>query len=149
MKSRNPTATSPITLNTRAITSCGRLRLNTATAKKMGFADGDIVKVESPYGRLYGRLRTTEGIHHETLGVSNALSRTRSESRSTLMSGGHYNDLLPYDMKNTDGASGQPETTTKVKLTKLADWPEFLKEGMTVYQVVDSIEQAEGKGGLH
>lgn len=125
------------------------LLLNTATAKRMGFADGDIVKVESPYGRLYGRLRTTEGIHHETLGVSNALSRTRSESRSTLMSGGHYNDLLPYDMQNTDGASGQPETTTKVKLTKLADWPEFLKEGLTVYQVVDSIENAEGKGGLH
>lgn len=125
------------------------LLLNAATAQRMGFADGDIVKVESPYGRLYGRLRTTEGIHHETLGVSNALSRTRSESRSTLMSGGHYNDLLPYDMKNTDGASGQPETTCKVKLTRLDDWPEFLKAGGTVYAVVDSIDNAEGKGGLH
>lgn len=125
------------------------LLLNTATAEKKGLADGDIVLVESPYGRLYGRLATTEGVHHETLGVSNALSRTRSENRSVLMAGGHYNDLLPYDMRNTDGATGQPETACRVKLTRLDDWPDFLKRGSTVYDFVDAIEQAEGKGGTH
>jgi len=98
---------------------------------------------------LYGRLRTTEAMHHETLGVSNALSRTKSENRSVLMSGGHYNDMLPYDMRNTDGATGQPETSCRVKLTKLTDWPDFLKQGSTVYDYVDSIEQARGKGVLH
>ena len=125
------------------------LLLNRKTAEELGFADGDIVLVESPYGKLYGRLRTTEAMHHETLGVSNSLSRTKNENRSTLMAGGHYNDILPYDMKNTDGATGQPETSCRVKLTKLNDWPEFLKEGGSVYQFVDEIENAIGKGGSH
>jgi anaerobic selenocysteine-containing dehydrogenase len=125
------------------------LLLNRGTAKKLGFADGDIVLVESPYGHLYGRLATTEAMHHETLGVSNSLSRTKNESRSVLMAGGHYNDMLPYDMRNTDGATGQPETSCRVKLTKLDDWPDFLKQGSTVYDFVDSIKNAKGKGGQH
>lgn len=125
------------------------LLLNRATAEKMGFADGDIVLVESPYGKLYGRLRTTEAMHHETLGVSNSLSRTKNEARSVLMAGGHYNDMLPYDMQNTDGATGQPETSCKVKITKLDDWPDFLKAGSTVYDYVDTIENATGKGEAH
>lgn len=125
------------------------LLLNRGTAQKLGFADGDIVLVESPYGRLYGRLATTEAMHHETLGVSNSLSRTKSENRAVLMAGGHYNDLLPYDMRNTDGATGQPETSCRVKLTKLDDWPDFLKHGHTVYDLVDSIKNARGKGGTH
>jgi hypothetical protein len=63
------------------------------------------------------------------------------------MAGGHYNDMLPYDMRNTDGATGQPETSCKVKLTKLNDWPDFLKEGGSVYQYVDELENKKGKGG--
>ena len=39
-----------------------------------------------------------------------------------------FNDLLPYDMVNTDGATGQPETSCRVKLTKLDDWPDFLND---------------------
>ena len=49
----------------------------------------------------------------------------------------------------TDGATGQPETSCSVKLTKLADWPDFLKQGSTVYDYVDEIDRAEGKGGSH
>ena len=80
--------------------------------------------------------------------VSNALSRTRNENRSTLMSGGHYNDLLPYDLRNTDGATRQPQTSCRVTLTKLHDWPDFLKSGSTVYDFVDAIRSPRGKGGL-
>ncbi|MDR2187745.1 MAG: molybdopterin-dependent oxidoreductase [Azonexus sp.] len=125
------------------------LLINVHTAKKLGMKNGDIVQVDSPYGRIYGRLATTEAMHHETLGVSNALSRTKSENRSVLMSGGHYNDLLPYDLRNTDGASGQPETSCRVKLTRLDDWPDFLKRGSTVYDYVDSIQNAKNKEGAH
>lgn len=125
------------------------LLINTSTALKMGLSAGDIVKVESPYGHLYGRLQTTEGMHPETLGVSNALSRTKSENVYVAMAGGHFNDMLPYDMDNTDGASGQPETTTKVKITKLDDWPDFLKEGGSVYEYIDALRTQKGKGGEH
>ena len=57
--------------------------------------------------------------------------------------------MLPYDLKNTDAASAQPETVCKVKLTRLDDWPDFLKEGRTVYDLVEELETAKGKGGQH
>jgi anaerobic selenocysteine-containing dehydrogenase len=125
------------------------LLINPKTAESKGLADGDIVRVNSPYGKLYGRLTTSQGVHHETLCISNALSRTKTENRFAAMAGGHYNDLLSYDMSQTDGASGQPETSVKLKITKLDDWPDFLKEGGTVYDLVDSINNAKGKGGQH
>ena len=54
----------------------------------------------------------------------------------------------PHDLRNTDAASGQPETVCKVKLTRLDDWPAFfLKEGRTVYDQIADYEQAKGKGG--
>jgi anaerobic selenocysteine-containing dehydrogenase len=122
------------------------LLMNAATAEKMGLKDWDIVKVESPYGKVYGRMRASQGIHPDTVGISNSLSRTKTENRFAAMAGGHFNDMLPYDMKHTDGASGQPETTCKVKVTKLDDWPDFLKEGGTVYDLVERLEHKKGKG---
>lgn len=125
------------------------LLLNPKTAAAQGLEKGSIVKVESPYGRLYGRISVSEGMHPETLGVSNALSRMKSKAAGVLPAGGHYNDMLPYDLKNTDAASAQPETVCKVKLTRLDDWPDFLKQGRTVYDLVEDYETAKGKGGHH
>ena len=62
--------------------------------------------------------------------------------------GEHFNDLLPYDLKNTDGVTGQPETVCKVRITKLDDWPQFLKDGGSVYELVDEIA-LPGKGRKH
>jgi anaerobic selenocysteine-containing dehydrogenase len=125
------------------------LLLNPKTAAEQGLEKGDIVKVESPYGHLYGRISVSEGMHPETIGVSNALSRMKSKESGVLPAGGHYNDMLPYDLRNTDAASAQPETVCKVKLTKLDDWPDFLKEGRTVYDVIEELENKRGKGGQH
>jgi anaerobic selenocysteine-containing dehydrogenase len=124
------------------------LLLNPKTAEAQGLAPGDIVKVESPYGHLYGRIGTTEGMHPDTLGVSNSLSRTKIRHEGVPHAGGHFNDLLPYDLRNTDAVTGQPETVCKIKLTKLDDWPEILKQGGTVYDIVDEVQQP-GKAGTH
>lgn len=124
------------------------LILNPKTAESKGLAPGDIVLVESPYGRLYGRVGTSEGMHPDTLGVSNSLSRAETRNKSVANAGGHYNDLLPYDLRNTDAVTGQPETVCKIKLTRLDDWPEILKEGGTVYDIVDELGQP-GKAGTH
>ena len=125
------------------------LLINPKTAASKGLSDGDIVQIDSPYGHMFGRLRTAEGVHHETLCISNSLSRTKTENRFAAMAGGHFNELLSYDMKHTDGASGQPETSVAIKITKLDDWPEQLKGESTVYDLVDKIENAKGKGGHH
>ena len=38
--------------------------------------------------------------------------------------GGHFNRLMPADLKHTDANSGQLETSGKVKVTKLMSKPE-------------------------
>ena len=44
--------------------------------------------------------------------------------------------------------TGQPETVCKVKITKLPDWPEHLRKGGSVYDLVDEIARP-GKGRKH
>ena len=122
--------------------------LNPKTAAAEGLQDRDIVRVDSPYGFLYGRIGTSEGMQPDTLGVSNALSRTRTSHKGVPHAGGHFNDLLPYDLGNTDAVTGQPETVCKIKITKLDDWPEGLKQGKSVYDLVDELQQP-GKAGVH
>jgi anaerobic selenocysteine-containing dehydrogenase len=124
------------------------LMLNPKTAKKQGLASGDIVKVESPYGRIFGRIGVTEGMHPDALGVSNSLSRIKIKHEGVRHAGGHFNDLLPHDLRNTDAVTGQPETVCKLKITKLDDWPEPLKQGKSVYDLVDELGRP-GKAGSH
>ncbi len=121
------------------------IMLNPETAKAKGLEPMDVVKVESPYGMIYGRIGTSQGWHPDTLGVSNSLSRAKGKLGGVKHAGGHFNDLLPYDLRNTDGVTGQPETVCKVKITKLDDWPQFLKEGGSVYDMVDEFAKP-GKG---
>ena len=122
--------------------------LNPKTAAAEGLQEKDIVRVDSPYGFLYGRIGTSEGMQPDTLGVSNSLSRTKVRHEGVPHAGGHFNDLLPYDLGNTDAVTGQPETVCKIKITKLDDWPEGLKQGKSVYDLVDELEQP-GKAGVH
>jgi anaerobic selenocysteine-containing dehydrogenase len=124
------------------------LLLNPKTAQKQGLKSGDIVRVDSPTSRIYGRIGISEGMHPDALGVSNSLSRIQTQHTGVPHAGGHFNDLLPYDLNNTDAVTGQPETVCKVKLTKLDDWPEGLRKGYTVYDLVDDI-QKPGKVGTH
>ncbi len=122
--------------------------LNPKTAAAQGLQEKDIVRVDSPYGFLYGRIGTSEGMQPDTLGVSNSLSRTKVRHEGVPHAGGHFNDLLPYDLGNTDAVTGQPETVCKIKITKLDDWPEGLKQGKSVYDLVDELERP-GKAGVH
>ena len=56
------------------------IMLNPKTAEKHGLKSLDVVKVESPYGMIYGRLGTSEGWHPDTLGVSNSRCRAPASS---------------------------------------------------------------------
>jgi len=113
------------------------LQLNTKTAKAKGLADGDLVLVESQYGKIYGRLGLTEGIHPETIGVSNSLSRMMSQNAGVPYGGGHFNDMLPADLENTDACSAQCESVCRVKLTKLDEIPDELKGDGNLYSYSD------------
>ncbi len=111
--------------------------INTAAAKKRGISNGDLIKVTSNYGTIMGLARVTEGMHIETVGVSNALSRWTGYHAVVKAGGGHYNRLLPANLKNTCACSGQMETAAKVKVALFRKNPkdeEVVKSELSKYR---------------
>lgn len=117
--------------------------LNPSAARDRGLADGDIVRIESPYGAIVAKLALSEGVHPEAVCVSNALSRVATQNTGVRHGGGNFNQLLPADLRNTDACSGQPETVARVRLTKLAGVPAEVSAGNSVFG------QTGGKGRAH
>ena len=106
--------------------------INPKTAEKKGIKTGDVIRVASAYGKLTGMAKVSEGVHPETVAVSNALTRWVDYHAVVKPGGGNFNRLLPADLRNTDACSGQMETVAKVKVTKLRSRPaeyaeEFIK----------------------
>ncbi|MAF46644.1 MAG: molybdopterin oxidoreductase, molybdopterin binding subunit [Rhodospirillaceae bacterium] len=97
--------------------------LNAKTGAEKGLKDGDVVRMESPYGNIFGRVSLSQGVHPETVCVSNALTREAGEHTGVRHGGGHFNELLPADLRNTDACSSQPETVARVKIIKLSALP--------------------------
>lgn len=97
--------------------------INTKTAEAKGIGDGDLIEIRSPYGDIKGLAKLTEGVHPETVAISNALTRWVKYHMVVKPGGGNFNRLLPANLKNTCACSGQMETTAKVKVTKLRSKP--------------------------
>jgi len=98
------------------------------TAAARGIEDADLIQLESPYGQIKGLAKLTEGMHPETVAMSNALTKWVDYHAIVRPGGGHFNRLMPADLKHTDANSGQLETTGKVKVTKLMSKPENAQE---------------------
>jgi anaerobic selenocysteine-containing dehydrogenase len=97
--------------------------INPVTAERKGIEDGDLIEITSPYGSLKGLAKVVEGVHPETVAVSNALTRWVRYHAVVKPGGGNFNRLLPANLRNTDACSGQMETTARVKVTKLRSQP--------------------------
>ncbi|MGC8493772.1 MAG: molybdopterin-dependent oxidoreductase [Syntrophobacteraceae bacterium] len=106
--------------------------INPKTAAQKGIKTGDVIRITSAYGKLTGLAKVTEGVHPQTVAVSNALTRWVDYHAVIKPGGGNFNRILPADLRNTDACSGQMETVAKVKVTKLRSRPaeyteEFIK----------------------
>lgn len=108
--------------------------LNSATGRRKGLADGDVVRIESPYGSIVGRVALSQGVHPEAVCISNALTRIATQHTGVRHGGGAFNELLPVSLRHTDACSGQPETVARVRLTKLVSLPEDVVSGNSVYR---------------
>ena len=108
--------------------------LNSATGRGKGLADGDVIRIESPYGSVVGRVALSQGVHPEAVCISNALTRIATQHTGMRHGGGSFNDLLPANLRHTDACSGQPETVAKVRLTKLASLPAEVVAGNSAYR---------------
>ncbi len=90
--------------------------LNSATAAKKGLKDGDHVTVESRYGRTTGKLRATELLHPDAIGIPGDYGLGTLQSNPLMRQGTHYNSLLATDANTLDAISAGQEISPRVRV---------------------------------
>lgn len=90
--------------------------INSATATKKGLKDGDWIVVESRHGKTEGRLRVSELIHPETVGIPGSYGKGARHSNPLYRKGPHFNILLPTNDESIDGISAGQEIAAGVKI---------------------------------
>jgi len=93
--------------------------INTDTAKKKGFKDGDIVTIESNYGRkTTGPLKLTECVHPQCIGIATTAGHWVKGQPIAYGKGVHFNVLMELDLEHSDPVCLSVETAAKVKVYK-------------------------------
>ncbi len=90
--------------------------MNSATAAKKGLKDGDHVTVESRYGRTTGKLRVTELLHPDAIGIPGDYGLGTLQSNPLMRQGTHYNSLLATDANTLDAISAGQEISPRVRV---------------------------------
>ena len=93
--------------------------MNRTTAARKGLKDGDKVRVESPYGKVEGTLKTSELFHPEVVGIGGCFGRRSMHMNPAAKLGPNYNQLLTADDGKYDPISGGMEITARVKIKKI------------------------------
>jgi molybdopterin-containing oxidoreductase family molybdopterin binding subunit len=95
-----------------------RIALNTETARRRGIRDGDTVWVESSTGRrVSGRVKLTEGIHPEGVGIAACAGHWSRHQPVARGKGVFFNDLLEVDYEHTSPVNLNLDLCAKVKVT--------------------------------
>lgn len=95
--------------------------INPKTAERKGLNDGDLIEIRSREDAIRGRVKICEGVHPETVAVSNAVGRWVEGHPIVKPGGGHFNRLLPADLDHTCLVTGGLESVAKVKVTKIPE----------------------------
>ena len=90
--------------------------VNPATADRKNLGDGDMVIVESRYGKIEGRLRVSELFHPDAVGVGGSYGLGTRQSNPLNRMGPQFNALLSIDDITLDGVSGGQDTAPAVKI---------------------------------
>ena len=93
--------------------------INTETARKKGLKDGDIIWIESNYGRkVKGPIKTTEGVHPQCIGIAATAGHWVKGQPIAYGKGVNFNVLMELDLEHSDPTSLNIETSAKVKIYK-------------------------------
>jgi molybdopterin-containing oxidoreductase family molybdopterin binding subunit len=99
------------------------IMLHTSKAREKGLKTGDLVAVESKYGKLVGRLKVTEIVHPDCVNICGTFGHWAEKMPISKGKGVSYNDLLPAPslahMDRIDMLSGQLDQCAKVKIYKV------------------------------
>jgi anaerobic selenocysteine-containing dehydrogenase len=90
--------------------------INSHTAAAKGLREGQMVWVESQYGKTRGRLHASELFHPETVGMAGALGRMVNTLGKAPSQRTHYNRLLDASLTSMDLIAGGVENTVRVKV---------------------------------
>lgn len=97
-----------------------RILVNSETAKKKGLKDGDLVCVESRYGKTKGRVKITELIHPEVIGIPALYGSGTIMMNPTAKEGPYFNALLSIDEEvSIDPLHGGIEISPRVRIYKV------------------------------
>ena len=94
--------------------------INPKTALQKGLGDGEEVYVESSYGKVTGKLKVTQLIHPQVLGIPGCYGSGTMFMSPDSRKGTHFNSLLSgEEEKCIDPISGSITISPKVKIYKL------------------------------
>ena len=96
----------------------GVVCINTVTANKKALKEGDLVFVESRYGKIEGNLHISELFHPDAVGISGCYGLGTIQSNPLNRRGPHFNSLLPIEDKTLEGVSAGIEIAPRVKVYK-------------------------------
>jgi anaerobic selenocysteine-containing dehydrogenase len=98
----------------------GKIVLNSATAAKKGFKEGDMVFVEGQFGGKIGPypVHVTEGIHPDVMGVLGGGARQAPGMNPIMNYGVAYNKLLSTREDTLDVLTAAIDLSPRVKVTK-------------------------------
>ena len=95
------------------------IAINAKTGRRKGLATGDEVWVETETGRrAKGRIRLTEGIHPEGLGVAACAGHWADGLPVAKGKGVRFNDLLEVDWAHSSPANLNMDLCAKVRITR-------------------------------
>jgi anaerobic selenocysteine-containing dehydrogenase len=90
--------------------------LNPTTVARKKLKDGEIVVVESRYGKIEGRLRVSELFHPDAVGVGGSYGLGTCQSNPLNRLGPNFNALLSIDPVTFDAVSCGQDTAPAVKV---------------------------------
>jgi len=94
--------------------------INSETAKEKGLKEGDIIWVESNYGRkTKGPIKTTECVHPQCIGIATTAGHWVKGQPIAYGKGVYFNELIELDLEHSDPVSLSIETSAKVKIYKV------------------------------
>ena len=92
--------------------------MNSSTAERKGFKNGDRVVVESRYGSVEAQVRVSELFHPDAVGISGCNGLGALQSNPLAKRGPHFNTLLPLNDISLDGVSAGQESAPRVRVYK-------------------------------
>ena len=84
-----------------------------------GLKDGDMVRLETEAGEVEGRIKVTETVHPEVVGIGGCFGRWAVGIPVGKGRGVHFNSLLSGSLERRDMTCSAIDACIKVKVSKI------------------------------